>query len=232
MSGSTSRQLRDFFEALLAAYGPQHWWPGQTPTEIVVGALLTQNTNWKNVERAIARLRQADLLDWERLRDIEPDRLAEVIRPAGSYNVKARRLKNFVHWLFERFDGRLEALAEMSIDDARAVLLNVNGIGRETADAILLYALGRPVFVVDAYTARVLWRHRLIDDDAGYDQIKELLESALPADAKLFNEYHALLVEVGKRHCRPRPRCEGCPLERFEHHATATGRAAAATDES
>lgn len=232
MSGSSSEQLLEFFEALLAAYGPQHWWPGQTPTEIVVGALLTQNTNWKNVERAIARLRQADLLDWRRLHEIESDRLAEVIRPAGSYNVKARRLKNFVVWLFDRFDGRLEALAEMPIEEARAALLTVNGVGRETADAILLYALGRPVFVVDAYTARVLWRHRLIDDDAGYDQIKEFLESALPVSAALFNEYHALLVEVGKRHCRPRPQCEGCPLERFEHHATATGRSAAAADDS
>jgi endonuclease III related protein len=151
------------------------------------------------------------------LRDLPFEELAELIRPAGTFNVKTRRLKSFITWLWERFDGRLERMFATSLDMLREELLSVSGIGRETADAILLYAGGMPTFVVDAYTARILRRHGLIDSESGYEDIKELFESYLETDAQLFNEYHALLVQIGKVHCRPRPKCTGCPLEKFPH---------------
>jgi endonuclease-3 related protein len=212
-----SRELRSFYDALMAAYGPQHWWPARTPLEVVVGAILTQNTNWKNVERAIDRLRQAGALDWKRLHALTPEALAELVRPAGTFRVKARRLKAFVEFLFERYGGRLEAMADRPTEALREELLGVSGIGRETADCILLYALHRPVFVVDAYTRRVLLRHGVIDADADYETLRTIFEDGLPADVRQYNEYHALLVSVGKRHCRAAARCEGCPLERFPH---------------
>ncbi len=217
MAQSTAETLREMYAALMEAYGPQAWWPGETPTEVVIGAILTQNTSWKNVERAIARLRSAGALDWGRLRDLPAEEVAELIRPAGYFNVKARRLKNFVAWLFAEAGGDLAGLADRDVGSLRESLLSISGVGRETADAILLYALGKTTFVVDAYTARVAKRHRLIDVEAGYDELKELFEGALPADAAMFNEYHALIVEVGKRHCKPRAQCAGCPLERFPH---------------
>lgn len=201
----------------MAAYGPQGWWPGQSATEIVIGAILTQNTNWGNVERAIENLRSAGMIDWAALRDVEHHRLAELIRPAGYFNVKARRLKNFVNWLWGQYGGDLERLRDVPLETLREKLLSVNGIGRETADSILLYALERPTFVVDAYTARFALRHGLIDEDADYERIKAVFEEGLERDVQLFNEYHALIVAVGKRHCRPTARCEGCPLEGFEH---------------
>ncbi len=209
--------VREFYEALMAAYGPQGWWPGQSATEIVIGAILTQNTNWGNVERAIENLRSAGMIDWAALRDVEHHRLAELIRPAGYFNVKARRLKNFVNWLWGHYGGDLERLRDVPLETLREKLLSVNGIGRETADSILLYALERPTFVVDAYTARFALRHGLIDEDADYERLKAVFEEGLERDVQLFNEYHALLVAVGKRHCRPTARCEGCPLEGFEH---------------
>lgn len=217
MSSNPSETLKAFYAALSAHFGPQHWWPGETPTEVIVGAILTQNTNWQNVERAISRLREAGCLDWVRLRDLPENELAELIRPAGYYNVKARRLKNFVRWLWDAHRGDLAELESLPLPMLREELLSINGIGRETADSILLYALGRPTFVIDAYTHRVLQRHRIVDGEADYEAMKELMESALPADAGLFNEYHALFVAVGKAHCRPRARCEGCPLAQFEH---------------
>lgn len=213
----TAETLRAFFDAMLAACGPQHWWPAQTRTEVVIGAILTQNTAWRNVERAIDNLRAAGALDWMVLRDMATERLAELIRPAGTYNIKTRRLRAFITFLWERYDGDLERLLSRPVPTLREELLGISGIGRETADAIILYAGGLPTFVVDAYTARILHRHRLIDEYADYEEIKDLFESNLPADAALFNEYHALLVEVGKRHCRPRPICEGCPLQPFPH---------------
>lgn len=217
MSMRTGQTLMEYYDAMLRQLGPQHWWPAETPLETIVGAILTQNTAWTNVERAIANLKSARCLDWERLRDIDDAALAQLIRPAGTFNVKTKRLKTFVLWLWERFDGDLDRMFAVPTWSLREELLAVRGIGRETADAILLYAGGHVSFVVDAYTYRILRRHRLIEDDADYDQIKDLFESNLPADAKLFNEYHALLVDVGKKHCRPKARCEGCPLECFEH---------------
>jgi len=203
---------------MFRAYGPRHWWPGETPLEVIVGAVLTQNTAWSNVERAIANLKSAGALDWHRLDRMDHARLAELIRPAGYFNVKARRLKNLVRWIVQRFDGDLKAMFAVPTSSLREELLGVSGIGRETADSILLYAGGHATFVVDAYTARILRRHGLIDEQADYEQIKEVFEANLPEDPALFNEYHALLVEVGKRCCRPRnPRCGECPLDPFDH---------------
>jgi endonuclease-3 related protein len=213
--------LREFYDSLWAAYGPQHWWPGQTRTEIVVGAILTQNTNWRNVEKAIAHLRRAGALDWAALRDLPPARLAGLIRPAGYYNVKARRLRNFVDWLWRRYGGDLAGMAGVPLGRLREELLGVNGIGPETADSILLYGLGRPTFVVDAYTRRIALRHGLQQEGGDYASLKGLFEAHLPRSVKLFNEYHALIVAVGKRHCRAKARCEGCPLERFPHDTRA-----------
>ena len=218
MATHTGDMLRAFYDAMYAAYGPRGWWPGETRIETIVGAVLTQNTSWKNVERAIANLKSADALDWRRLNDMPHEALAELIRPAGYFNVKARRLKNLVAWVVEAFNGDLDAMFSTSTYSLREGLLSVNGIGRETADSILLYAGQHAIFVVDAYTARVLRRHGLIDEEADYELIRELFESSLPDEAPLFNEYHALLVEVGKRCCRPRnPRCAECPLDRFAH---------------
>ncbi|MEE8385354.1 MAG: endonuclease III domain-containing protein [Dehalococcoidia bacterium] len=221
MSSTTGRILLRFHDALYEAYGPQGWWPGRTRTEIVVGAILTQNTNWRNVEKAIAQLRAGGLLDWAALRDVPVADLAQHIRPAGYYRVKARRLKNFVAWLWDVSGGDFDSLASRPMTDLRGQLLGINGIGPETADSILLYALGMPTFVVDAYTGRIACRHGLIDGEVDYEALKTLFEGHLPADARMFNEYHALIVAVGKRHCRPRAQCEGCPLESFEHDAAA-----------
>ncbi|HVP12604.1 MAG TPA: endonuclease III domain-containing protein [Phycisphaerae bacterium] len=216
-SSKAGTELMKFYKALHEAYGPQGWWPGDTPTEIAIGAILVQNTNWQNVEKAIARLRDAGMLNWQALYKVRMGELAELIRPAGYYQVKARRLKNLVTWLCEQHGGDLENLRALPLAELREQLLAVNGIGPETADSILLYALDRPTFVVDTYTARVTRRHGLIDGEADYYQLKSLFEDNLPDDVGLFNEYHALLVAVGKRHCRPTARCSGCPLEAFEH---------------
>jgi endonuclease-3 related protein len=209
--------VRQFYKVLHRAYGPQGWWPGDGPVEIIVGAILTQNTNWRNVERALGRLRRADKMDWIALRDVSHGRLADLIRPAGYYNVKARRLKHFVEWLWGRWGGDIERLRNVPLARLREELLAINGIGPETADSILLYALGRPTFVVDAYTQRLAGRHGLAGRQADYHELKLLFETNLPRRARLYNEYHALIVAVGKRHCGPKARCEGCPLERFPH---------------
>lgn len=212
-----ARVLREIYDRLWEAYGPQDWWPADTPTEVVIGAILTQNTAWTNVERAMDNLREADALDWSVLRELPTTRLAKLIQPSGTYRVKAIRLKAFVNCLWERHDGSLALMLDGDLDFARKGLLSIPGIGPETADAILLYAGNRPSFVVDAYTRRVLRRHFLIETGAGYDAIRALFHDALPADATLFNEYHALFVEVGKKHCRARARCDGCPLGALPH---------------
>jgi endonuclease-3 related protein len=208
------------YDRLFGAYGPQHWWPADTPTEVVIGAILTQNTAWKNVERAIENLRNADALDFSALHELSEAGLAKLIQPSGTYRVKAARLKAFVGFLFEHYDGSLDAMLDGELEVARRRLVSIHGIGCETADAILLYAGDRPSFVVDAYARRVLRRHFLIDRDADYETIRALFHDALPAESQLFNEYHALLVEVGKRHCRARAICEGCPLCDLPHDET------------
>jgi len=209
--------LTEIYQLLFEHFGPQHWWPGETQFEIITGAILTQNTNWGNVEKAISNLKAAELLTPKKLHNIEVSELAELIRPAGYYNIKAKRLKNFVAWLFESYGGKLTNLESLDSYRLRAELLAIKGVGRETADSILLYAFDREIFVVDAYTARVAIRHGLIEPEADYEQLRELFQSNLPEDAQLFNEYHALLVKVGKEFCRPKARCAGCPLEKLPH---------------
>ena len=214
---TTGGTLTEIYQMLIEAFGPQHWWPGETPFEIITGAILTQNTSWTNVEKAIKNLSNADCLTPEGLHNVDIPKLAELIRPAGYYNIKAKRLKNFVDWFFGNYDGQLANLESISTDRLREELLAIKGIGCETADSILLYALGRPVFVVDAYTARISVRHRLIEPGADYESLRELFESNLSQDVQLFNEYHALLVKLGKDFCRPKAKCSGCPLEKHPH---------------
>ena len=213
----SSAKLTEIYELLYERYGGQHWWPGDGRFEIIVGAILTQNTNWKNVEKAITNLKSAGCLDPQSLYEMPVEALAELIRPAGYYNIKAQRLKNFFDWLFDNYGGSINALENMTVDSLRAGLLGIKGIGAETADSIILYAFEKPVFVVDAYTCRVLGRHGLIEDDADYEQVREFFESNLASDVSLFNEYHALLVRVGKEHCRPKARCDDCPLNSLAH---------------
>lgn len=200
------------FVRLYKAFGPQHWWPGRTPFEIIVGAILTQNTAWANVEKAIRRLRRAQLLSPGRMHRAPLPVLLDCIRPAGYFRVKARRLRAFTTFLMEQFGGRLESFFELPTEKMREALLGVYGIGPETADSIILYAARRPVFVVDAYTRRVLARHGWLPGQK-YERVQEWFTSQLPTDEKLFNEYHALLVALGKRFCRSKPLCEGCPLQ-------------------
>ncbi len=212
-----SQTLNEIYQLLFDRFGPQHWWPGDTQFEIIIGAILTQNTNWTNVEKAITNLKTADCLSPEKLYQLDISRLAELIRPAGYFNIKAKRLKSFLNWLFENYDGRLSNLESLDTWRLRDELLTIKGVGCETADSILLYAFDRPIFVVDAYTARVAVRHGLIEPGADYEQLRELFQSNLPEDVQLFNEYHALLVKVGKEFCRPKARCPGCPLEKLPH---------------
>ena len=204
--------LRRAYRLLFARFGPQHWWPARTRFEVMVGAVLTQNTNWKNVERAVDNLRAARLLTPRALAEASPARVAERIRPSGYYNIKTRRLLALVHWIREEYGGDLRRLFAEETATLRHKLLSVPGIGPETADSILLYAGNRPVFVVDAYTRRILSRHGLCTEEAGYHEIQALFERHLPRRVPLYNEYHALLVRLGKEHCTPRPACTGCPL--------------------
>ena len=207
--------LRDYFDALLAHYGPRKWWPAETPFEVMVGAILGQNTAWKNVEKAIHNLKTYELLDPRKMHELDQDTLALAVKPAGTYNLKAARLKGFVAWYLERFEGDPEKMRRVPAHRLREELLEVKGIGPETADAILLYALEMPSFVVDAYAHRVLTRHELAMDEATYDDLKEYFERNLPRDPKLYNDFHALIVAVGKEYCRPKARCDSCPLKKY-----------------
>lgn len=215
---STREQLNEIYKLLFERYGPQHWWPGDNQFEIIIGAILTQNTNWTNVEKAIKNLKTANALSAEALYKMDIDNLAALIKPAGYFNVKAKRLKNFLAWLFEEYDGRLENVEQLSTPRLREELLDIKGVGNETADSILLYAFERPIFVVDAYTARVAIRHGLIETGCDYEQLQQVFQSNLTEDAKTFNEFHALLVSVGKEYCKPKARCENCPLEQLPHN--------------
>ena len=221
---ANSELLMEMYRAMRARFGHRAWWPaakgatpGQRKLEICIGAILTQNTSWKNVEKAIANLRAEGLLSVSAIHAKPQAALAEIIRPAGYYNVKGKRLKNFIARVHESAGEDIEAFLGRPVAALREELLSINGIGRETADSIILYAAGKPTFVVDAYTARIGVRHHLLSPEDGYDAIKELFESALPADAELYNDYHAQLVQTGKEFCRPVARCEGCPLEKFPH---------------
>lgn len=205
-------RLGSLFHRLYRAYGPQHWWPGDTPFEVAVGAILTQNTNWGNVEKAITNLRKACALNPRVIGEMPPHELAALIRPAGYYNIKARRLKNFIHLLCAEYGGSMQKMKREDGEVIREKLLGVNGIGPETADSIMLYALDKPVFVIDAYTKRVLSRHNILSHEEPYDAFQELFHRHFARDFALYNEYHALFVRICKEHCKTKPHCEGCPL--------------------
>ena len=213
------RLLMDIYQKLYKAYGPRHWWPGETPFEVMVGAILTQNTSWKNVEKAIERLKAKGLLVPARIHDISESSLASLIRPSGYFRIKAKRLKAFVNFLFEKYGGDLKKMKKTGLIQLRRELLGVNGIGPETADSILLYGLKKPIFVVDAYTRRILSRHDIVSEKASYDEIQRLFMDHLLHDEERFNEYHALLVHLGKNVCKKRPDCERCPLKGIGHRA-------------
>ena len=208
-----SDKLNEIYELLLEAYGPQNWWPAESPLEVMLGAVLTQNTNWLGVEKAIANLKHKNLLNPDKLQALATEDLARLIKPAGYFNLKARRLKNLIEFVAEAYSGDLETMGQTETGQLRKELLAVNGVGPETADSILLYALERPVFVVDTYTYRVMNRHGLVGEQVSYDELQELFTQHLPLDISLFNQYHALLVRVGKLHCQPKPCCQECPLE-------------------
>lgn len=203
--------LIEVYRRLLSTYGPQGWWPGDSPFEVAVGAILTQATNWRNAARAIANLKAAGVLTPEALGRLSVAEIARLIRPAGYFNQKAKRLRSFIDLATEL--GGLQELFSLPGQELRERLLSVSGIGPETADSIVLYAAEKPTFVIDAYTRRILSRLGLIRGDENYDELKGLFEGNLPCDTELYKEYHALLVRHGKERCRPRPRCGGCSLE-------------------
>jgi len=215
LPSSTGARLMEMFDLMLNHFGPQHWWPGEDALEMMVGAILTQNTSWNNVEKAIENLKKRGILNIEALNGIPISELAEEIRPAGYFNIKAARLKNLIKFIVERYDGDIPMLLMEKSDTLRECLLSIKGVGPETADSILLYAVERPVFVIDTYTHRILNRHGLADDQASYYELQELFTDNLAEDTGLFNEFHALIVRIGKEYCRRKPLCNICPLEKW-----------------
>ncbi len=203
----------EVYDELLQAFGPQSWWPGDSPFEVVVGAVLVQNTSWRNVERTIFNLKRHDLLDIHRLARVTTPRLERLLQPAGYFRVKAKRLSSVLEFLLREHGGSLDRLFQLPLEVARGQLLAVHGVGPETADSILLYAGQLPKFVVDAYTRRVLVRHGWVAPPANYQAMQEWFERRLDADVSLFNEYHALIVRLGVEYCKPTPRCDNCPLQ-------------------
>jgi endonuclease-3 related protein len=213
---NTTENLQELYKRLHEHFGPQDWWPGESPFEVMVGAILTQNTNWKNVEKAICNLKEAELLSLSAMSALPQSTLAEYIRPAGYYNIKAGRLSNFFALINEQWDGDLEFFLAQPANVLREQLLSVKGIGPETADSMTLYGAEQPVFVVDTYTHRILSRHNLVDEASDYYEIQELFMDNLIEDTQLFNEYHALIVQVGKEFCKKsKPACDLCPLSGF-----------------
>ena len=211
-----SAPVRAYYDALFATYGPQHWWPGRTPFEVIVGAILTQNTSWSNVESALRNLRREKLLTSRAIEAVSLPSLARLIRSSGYFRQKAKKLKYFVRFLRVQYGGSLTRMFRTPTSLLREKLLSVHGIGPETADSILLYAGQHPVFVIDAYTRRLLERHRLAIPADTYEDLRQLFERNLPREAALYNEFHALIVRTGKEHCRTHnPRCGECPLHRF-----------------
>ena len=219
----SGKTLLALYNRLFKRFGPQHWWPGDTPLEIAVGAVLTQNTAWTNVEKAVTNLKSEGLFSnasrdddsLQELHDMSHEEVARLIRPAGYFNIKAKRLEHFIRWIIEKY-GSLDRMFERPTGELTQELLSVNGIGPETADSILLYAGGKPVFVIDAYTKRIFSRHFLMGGERDYAAYQKLMMKRLPHKRQLFNEYHALIVRTGKEFCRKRnPRCSECPLEGF-----------------
>jgi endonuclease III related protein len=236
--------ILDYYLSLLAHFGPQNWWPAQSRFEVIVGAYLTQNTNWSNVEKAMANLRRARTLGLNAMRDLPLKKLETLVRPSGYFRQKARKLKTFIRFLDKRYSGSLDRMFSQPTAKLRAELLELKGVGPETADSILLYAGNHPVFVVDAYTRRIFERHGIVTTKTGYEEIRKLIEETVSGAepgslliqehgsdprhpvsrmsrasrtelAQHYNELHALIVRIGNQLCRATPNCEGCPLKRY-----------------
>jgi len=207
-------KLKKIYKILYKEFGPQYWWPGDSQFEVAIGAILTQNTNWQNVEKAINNLKNKNLLSLKKLYKLSFKKLADFIRPTGYYNLKAQRIKFFLHFLKEKYKSKINLVKKNNPQLLRRELLDVNGIGPETADSMLLYAFDKPIFVIDAYTKRIFSRHDLIPKDFDYQQTQDFFMQNLPKNTKLFNEYHALLVKLGKEFCtKNKPKCQSCPLK-------------------
>jgi endonuclease-3 related protein len=206
-------RLELFYKKLYRAFGPQYWWPAKSRFEVIIGAILTQNTSWQNVEKAIANLKKAKALSARKLRRMPKGEIARLIKPSGFFNIKSKRLKEFLRFYFKSYKGDMKRLIRQNAQALRRQLLSVNGIGPETADSILLYALDKPVFVVDAYTKRIFSRHKFIPKNASYDEVQNLFSKNLKDEVKLYNEYHALLVRLAKDYClKSNPKCSLCPV--------------------
>jgi endonuclease-3 related protein len=207
--------LQDIYAALYDAFGPRGWWPAKTPFEVVLGAILTQNTAWKNVARAIENLRENNLLGFSEICAVPASALALLIRPSGFYNQKTKKIKNFCAHVTEHWEGDFDRFLDQDADTLRTELLSIRGIGPETADSIVLYAAGKPSFVVDAYTYRIFSRHGWVDESVAYDELREYFTTALDPEVAFFQEFHALLVHTGHLFCRKKPLCDSCPLNVF-----------------
>ena len=217
MEKEITSQLLDIYCHLLARYGPQHWWPAESPFEVIIGAILTQSAAWQNVEKALTNLKVNGRLSPSALRQIPTEELAQLVYPSGYYNAKARKIKSFVYWLGEHYRDNLDELFALDIPLLRQELLSIHGIGEETADSIILYAARKPIFVIDAYTRRILHRLGLIGETKSYSVIHKLFMENLPKDETLFNEYHALFVRHGKEVCKRFPLCQRCCLKPLCH---------------
>lgn len=218
----TSKELIGLYRLLLKKIGPRHWWPADSPFEVMLGAILTQNTTWSNVEKAISNLKQHDLLSPDTIDKIPEKKLAALIRPSGYYNQKAKKIKGFVKYLLNHYNGSTKKMGRKKTETLREDLLSLYGIGPETADSILLYALSKPVFVVDAYTRRIFQRHGWIHENATYEEMQEFFMQRLKKDVSLFNEFHAFIVYIGHFYCRKTPRCDTCPIKSLLPKKTAS----------
>jgi len=205
--------LEAYYQILLDRFGHQNWWPAESPFEMMIGAILTQNTAWTGVEKAISNLKKENVLNPRSLANLEPEKVAALIRPAGYFNQKTKRIQAFTRWFLERFEGKIEWMQDVPFLEMREELLALNGIGPETADSILLYALKHTTFVIDTYTYRMLHRHGFIGEESSYEEMKNLMEEQLPKEEPLYNDFHAQIVNVGKEYCRKKPKCEECPLK-------------------
>ena len=211
---NTQQRLLNIFNMLLNSFGKRNWWPGETELEVIVGAVLTQNTSWKNVEKAINNLKRHSALDIDALYEMERATLATIIKSSGFYNIKSKRLKNIINVIYNEYSSNILNLKILDMLKVRNKLLEINGIGKETADSIILYALGKPIFVIDVYTKRFLKNHRLYKGDDDYDALQSFFMKNLPEDTYLFNEFHALIVYLCQTFCKKVPLCSKCPLEK------------------
>jgi endonuclease III related protein len=218
----TSKKLIGLYQLLLKKIGPRHWWPADSPFEVMLGAILTQNTAWSNVEKAITNLKQHDLLSPDTIAKISEKKLAALIRSSGYYNQKAKKIKKFTEYLLNHYHGSIKKMSRKNTETLREELLSLYGIGPETADSILLYALNKPVFVVDTYTRRIFHRHGWIHENATYEEMQEFFMQRLPKDVSLFNQFHAFIVYIGHFYCRKTPRCDACPIKSLLPKKTAS----------